>query len=92
MSDKKKTIDGFAHWIGNEVNGVCHIPLNLCKKVLELLKEAQRKKGKWVCGRYCSECLWTNSNRNALIITTYNFCPRCGADMRGEQDENDCSR
>lgn len=38
MIDINKTIDGFAYWIENEEKGVCHIPLNLCEKVLELLK------------------------------------------------------
>ncbi len=39
MTDSDKTIDGFAYWIDNEENGVCYIPLNLCVKILELLKE-----------------------------------------------------
>lgn len=30
----------------------------------------------------CSECGHTTEMRK-----TYNFCPHCGADMRGEQDE-----
>lgn len=40
-SDKTKTIDGFAYWIENEENGVCYIPLNLCEKIMKLLKEQQ---------------------------------------------------
>ena len=28
--------------------------------------------------RYCSEC-------HESTVYTYNFCPNCGADMRGEQ-------
>ena len=40
-SDKTKTIDGFAYWIENEENGVCYIPLNLCKKIMKLLKELE---------------------------------------------------
>ena len=39
MTDSDKTIDGFAYWIDNEENGVCYIPLNLCEKIMELLKE-----------------------------------------------------
>ena len=39
MADSDKTIDGFAFWIDNEENGVCYVPLNLCKKIMELLKE-----------------------------------------------------
>lgn len=40
-SDKTKTIDGFAYWIENEENGVCYIPLNLCEKIMKLLKEQE---------------------------------------------------
>ena len=39
MTDSDKTIDGFAYWIENEENGVCYIPLNLCEKIMKLLKE-----------------------------------------------------
>lgn len=43
MKDEKKIIDGLKHWIQNEENGVCFIPLNLCKKTIELLKEQQKE-------------------------------------------------
>lgn len=42
---------------------------------------------KW-CYR-CSECghiVRTEPKRTAIL--TYNVCPHCGADMRGEQDGN----
>ena len=42
-SDKTKIIDGFAYWIENEENGVCYIPLNLCEKIMELLKEQEKE-------------------------------------------------
>lgn len=41
MTDSYKTIDGFEYWIKNEENGVCHIPLNLCEKIMKLLKEKE---------------------------------------------------
>ena len=47
----------------------------------------EQKRGKWING-YCSECgkhapFW------AMATTYYesSYCPNCGADMRGEQDE-----
>ena len=62
-------------------------------KALESVPDAlpERKKGKWRrrlvdCGFnadwHCSECDWKTS----LEEHGYNFCPNCGADMRGEQD------
>lgn len=50
--------------------------------------QSQRKKGKWlekenspfycsVCGTYQYSASWEIKNKE------YNFCPRCGADMRG---------
>ena len=50
-----------------------------------------RMKGKWVKGinengvttsLFCSECNYENKH-----WYEWNFCPNCGADMRGEQDE-----
>ena len=63
--------------------------------VLEMLKRQpiieERKNGKWRrrlvdCGFnadwHCSRCGWKTS----LEEHGYNFCPNCGADMRGEED------
>lgn len=56
-------------------------------KVLKILEEvptadvAELKRGKWDDGIYCSVCgtaYDTGEYRNAR-----NFCPNCGADMRG---------
>ena len=56
----------------------------LYKETLELLKKQQPKKGEWVIDEYnihhCPFC-------HAVNETVYrNFCPNCGADMRGEQE------
>ena len=44
----------------------------------------ERKKGKWIRKSYddnrCSECGW------GVWANTGNYCPNCGADMRGEND------
>ena len=75
----------------------CHkairIALGMLRKDLRKLPSAQpeRMRGKWInrslntlypeWERYtCSVC-GKHSN-------SYDFCPNCGADMRGEQDEN----
>ena len=53
--------------------------------------QVERKKGKWIhhpeweedgdCGYECSECHMGSD-------VDYNFCMRCGADMRGEDDDS----
>lgn len=66
-SDKTKTIDGFAYWIENEENGICYIPLNLCEKIMKLLKEqeAMVKPTKCPCGEL-------------FDAKDSSFCPKCG--------------
>lgn len=53
--------------------------------------QPERKKGKWVDNTYCSECGWVHETDPGFIgsVDGFNFCPRCGADMRGEADEAD---
>lgn len=47
----------------------------------------ERKTGKWIKFDYpwyqCSECGAVRENKSFLE----NFCPNCGADMRGEEHE-----
>lgn len=62
---------------------------------IEQLPPIQPKKGKWIktarWGRvyYCNQCRnyldfdGVNAGRGST-----NFCPNCGADMRGEQNED----
>ena len=80
-----------AHGNTDRANG-----LGLSENAIILLPSAEpeRKTGRWiemvdadpmtgepyVCGVYCSEC-------GERIGCESNFCPNCGADMRGEQDE-----
>ena len=49
----------------------------------------ERKKGKWIPFDYpwyrCSECGAVRENKSFLE----NYCPNCGADMRGEGNETD---
>ena len=43
--------------------------------------------GKWYCAS-CSECgKLTPDGRSIRELPIWNYCPNCGADMRGEQDE-----
>lgn len=54
--------------------------------------EPDRKKGKWIyvnghtainCSA-CYHCGWSLSFEDT--VKRFNFCPSCGADMRGEQE------
>jgi hypothetical protein len=66
--------------------------------------DPQRMRGKWIPhhdeamqfdgisigSMTCSICGWTTYNKiHLLVVCPYQFCPNCGADMRGEQNEGD---
>ena len=60
---------------------------------------AEPKRGKWIYGEdsmadcvdgyRCDQCgffvPWDYRHKSIDYIKDYNFCPHCGADMRGEQ-------
>lgn len=54
---------------------------------IESLPAIELKKGKWIkdnlVGWKCSNC----GEHIVLDIKYGNYCPNCGADMRGERDE-----
>ena len=68
---------------------------------LQIAIEPERKKGKWSEAErlksevfYCSVCgrrayhPWVGSRKDERKnVCRYNFCPNCGADMRGEEDD-----
>ena len=50
------------------------------------------KKGKWIDAThspfYCSECGCYQYNSTLEIMSgEYHFCPNCGAEMKGDEDE-----
>ena len=56
----------------------------------------ERKRGRWVhsedkewCGggkTTCTTCGWSYSDGAYHEVYEFNFCPNCGADMRGESE------
>ena len=71
------------------------------KRKLENLPSAQSdcKKGNWIYGEdeygidgyHCDKCgffvPWDYAHKFISYIEDYNFCPSCGADMRGSNNE-----
>lgn len=56
-----------------------------CEDALKALPSAQPKTGKWIDVPHtflskCSACEWLND------IYDFDYCPNCGADMRGEDE------
>ena len=53
----------------------------------------ERKKGKWIYTRpysaincsSCHHCSWSMPYED--LVKSFNYCPNCGADMRGREDE-----
>ena len=55
--------------------------------------QPERMRGTWNCSddmyesAVCSVCGWDTTEPWDHIRHWFNYCPNCGADMRGEQDE-----
>ena len=68
---------------------------NVMAYKVEKIPSAEQKKGKWINEPYekglyvhrCSNCLKASGIGGGDLW--FNFCPNCGADMRGEEDEVD---
>ena len=69
--------------------------LNRVIETIKCLPSAQPKRGKWIPafnGKFKGGAYWFECSRCGRIVPEvrnggWNFCPNCGADMRGEQDE-----
>lgn len=60
------------------------------KDTIDAMPTVEPKKGKWILPNDCAALYldeWICSNCTHLISHKHNFCPNCGADMRGDSDE-----
>ena len=81
----------WANW--QETNRPAHTMIYALKDLPSA--QPKREKGKWLwkladngwANHICSKCGWTK-NTDIHVSLGYSFCPNCGADMRGEQNEN----
>ena len=80
------------HWFGSDAKD----EIREIKRELGKLPavEPERKKGKWLLDNIpgggfwvCSVCKFPSEAFAANVL--YKFCPSCGADMRGKQDESE---
>lgn len=57
--------------------------------------ENERKTGEWYCSddmyetAICSCCKWDTGESWKNAVRWFDYCPHCGADMRGKTDETD---
>ena len=61
--------------------------INGVEEVLKSLPSVQPKRGKWIimdAGFPVPKCSVCGEKANMRKRSYYNFCPNCGADMRGE--------
>lgn len=53
------------------------------RSAIEELEE--RKTGRWIRDRYCSNCGWSNEDVYFTSNWTGKYCPDCGAKMEGAE-------
>jgi hypothetical protein len=73
------------------IDAVCNIPCDACFRIDALPSiQPEQKKGKWIYSTnsesVCEE--WTCNLCGAFSFGKTNFCHNCGADMRGEEDDD----
>ena len=75
------------------INDIEYVMLSEVQMKMRKLPSAQpeRKRGKWKpyrCDMYeCSECGYIYTELTDRHKCGANYCPNCGEDMRGEQDD-----
>lgn len=62
-------------------------------RFIQEFPSAERKKGRWLPDNIVDESYWVCScckfpSEAFAANVLYKFCPNCGADMRGDQDDS----
>ena len=84
---RQAVLDQIELWARYDVPDV-EAPIDLVERILELPSaEPERKKGEWIdvgdpLMIRCSKCDYRVARYNNT-----NYCPNCGADMRGADDD-----
>lgn len=90
---RQAAIDAVAKWFHDDVFGITESDgtVTIFKRLRELPSEQpERKKGRW---KLLYDNIWICTNCEQTeqfgvnIESTSDYCPSCGADMRGESDE-----
>ena len=60
---------------------------------MKRVRVPEPKTGQWITNETiinCSKCKHCSWSRRSFehVVRSFNFCPNCGADMRGEQDDD----
>ena len=85
LIDRQAAIDAAdrADYTGLAIEDVKKVTDEVVKELKRLPSaQPEQKKGRWI-DKKCSRC----GCGSMLGLCIENFCPNCGADMRGEQDE-----
>lgn len=87
-----EALEGVSRFVESENNR------DMFKQAYEMaIKELKRKRGKWIeqedgCGGYYYDCSVCKESWTTIDGTPWdngmNFCPNCGAEMRGEANDS----
>lgn len=80
LIEREETINRIDKWYGGEH----YTPAII--SVIEDMPSAERPQGEWECDEYA---IYHCSNCGCEATWDYNFCPNCGAKMKGAGDETD---
>lgn len=72
----------------NEYKDGCDVCAEAVEMAIEALQEPERKKGQWIKETKFSQSVCSNCYKTPKTILEElpDYCPNCGADMRGEKE------